>query len=202
MGPCRKTPVYGGPSAVSPPLREPRRRSISAIFRQPCDDVFSGYRMLSRRFVKSFPASAHGFEIETELTVHALTLQIPNKELSIPYRERPADSFSKLRTYRDGFRILMKIIRLFKDEKPFMFFGGLALLFSIIAIILIWPILLTYLETGLVPRFPTAILSSALMILAFVSLTAGLILDTVSRGVRELKRLRYLASPGLSAKCR
>ena len=173
---------------------------VSLIFQQSFNDLLSGYRVLSRRFVKSFPASARGFEIETELTVHALALQIPSTELPTPYRERPAESFSKLNTWRDGLYILMKIIRLFKDERPLAFFSWFALAFAAIAFILSWPIFLTYLETGLVPRFPTAILSSALMILAFLSLTAGLVLDTVSRGRRELKRLHYLSYPGIGNK--
>lgn len=168
---------------------------VTAIFGRQLTDMLSGYRVLSRRFVKSFPALSSGFEIETELTVHALELRMPMAEVRTAYRERPEGSASKLRTYRDGLRILLTILTLVREERPLAFFtagfialGSLSLLFG-------WPVVVTYLETGLVPRLPTAVLSTSLMLLAFLSLTSGLILETVTRGRRELRRLHYLQIP-------
>lgn len=166
---------------------------VAKIFKGSFTDMLSGYRIFSRRFVKSFPALTGGFEIETELTVHALELRMPIGEAVTPYKSRPVGSVSKLNTYRDGWRILMTILKLYQAERPLSFFSILFALFSVASLILAVPIILTFLETGLVPRFPTAILSTGLMILAFLSLVAGVILDTVTRGRRELKRLFYLS---------
>jgi glycosyltransferase involved in cell wall biosynthesis len=160
-------------------------------------DMLSGYRAMSRRYVKSFPALAAGFEIETELTVHALELRMPTAEIATPYKERPPGSQSKLSTFKDGFRILWTILVLVKEERPMPFFLLLGGLFATVSILLMIPIVIKYLHTGLVPRFPTAILSMGLMILAFLSLTCGLVLDTVTRGRQEMKRMRYLNIPAL-----
>jgi hypothetical protein len=152
--------------------------------------------VFSRRFVKSFPVSSSGFEIETELTVHALDLEMPMTELVLPYRERPEGSESKLSTVGDGFRIVGTIVRLVRSERPLAFFTALAGLLAVIAVILAFPLALTFVHTHRVPRFPTAVLATGLMILAFLSMASGLILDTVTRGRREAKVLRYLAVPG------
>lgn len=151
---------------------------------------------MSRRFVKSFPALAAGFETETELIVHALELRCPIAEVETPYRHRPDGSRSKLHTFRDGFRILRTIVKLVKEERPLAFFTGTGALSALSSLLLAWPLFVTYAETGLVPRFPTAILVTGLMVLAFMSFVAGLILDTVTHGRRELKRLHYLALQG------
>jgi glycosyltransferase involved in cell wall biosynthesis len=173
-------------------------RMVGWVFGRRFDDMLSGYKAFSRRFVKSFPALATGFEIETELTVHALQLNMPTAELATRYKERPAGSASKLRTFRDGWRILLAILRFIKEERPLAFFTCLFAALSATSVALAIPIILTWLETGLVPRFPTAILSTGLMLLGFLSLVCGLILDTVTRGRREMKRLHYLAfaAPG------
>jgi glycosyltransferase involved in cell wall biosynthesis len=170
--------------------------AVAMIFGNRIRDMLSGYRVLSRRFVKSFPALATGFETETELTVHALELRLPMAEVDTPYRERPAGSSSKLRTFRDGFRILRTIVLLLKEERPLAFFSSGGAAMALTAVVLAWPLLTNYIETGLVPRFPTAILATGLMILAFMSVVAGLVLDTVTLGRRELKRLHYLALRG------
>jgi len=151
--------------------------------------------VFSRRYVKSFPALSAGFETETELSVHALELRMPIAEITTAYKARPAGSASKLRTYRDGFRILMMILSLFKEERPLAFFSIIAGVLALLALILVYPVFITYIETGLVPRFPTAILSTGLMILASLSLTCGFVLDTVTHGRREMKRLFYLSIP-------
>jgi glycosyltransferase involved in cell wall biosynthesis len=169
---------------------------VADVFGRTFTDILSGYRAFSRRYVKSFPALAGGFEIETELTVHALELGLPVGEVATPYYARPVGSVSKLHTYRDGFRILWTITRMYKSERPLRFFGSFAAALAIVAIGLAVPIAVTYVQTGLVPRFPTAILSTGLMLLASLALTCGLILGTVTRGRRELKRLAYLAHPG------
>ena len=167
-------------------------RIAALIFGSRISDLLSGYRVFSRRFVKSFPALTSGFEIETELTVHALELRMPIDEVETPYYSRPSGSDSNLNTIRDGWRILRTIVMLTKTERPMHFFGlGFAIL-ALAAMILAWPLFVTYMETGLVPRFPTAILSTGLMLLAFLSLACGLILDTVTRGRQEMKRLHYL----------
>jgi hypothetical protein len=166
---------------------------VGAIFGRRFGDMLSGYKVFSRRFVKSFPALAQGFEIETELTVHALGLRMPVAEIEAPYRERPVGSSSKLRTIRDGAAILATILVLLKEERSLLFFSCFALALASLSLLLAWPLAVTYLETGLVPRFPTAVLCAGLMILAFLSLTCGLVLDTVTRGRREMRRLHYLS---------
>jgi len=168
---------------------------VAWVFGSRFRDMLSGYRVFSRRYVKSFPALAAGFETETELTVHALELRMPTAEIPTPYKERPAGSISKLSTFRDGFRILWTIIVLIKEEKPMEFFSILSGLMALVSVVLIAPIVVEFLETGLVPRLPTAVLSMGLMILAFLSLTCGLILETVTRGRSEMKRMRYLGIP-------
>lgn len=168
---------------------------VASVFGKQLGDMLSGYRVFSRRFVKSFPSLSSGFEIETELTVHALELRLPIAEVPVPYRDRPVGSVSKLRTYSDGFRILRMIVRLIKEEKPLQFFGFFFWLLAIAAVLLEIPIVLTFLETGLVPRMPTALLGTGMMLLAFLSLTCGLVLDTVTRGRIELKRMQYLSIP-------
>lgn len=168
---------------------------VSRVFGKRFDDILSGYKVLSLRFVKSFPALSSGFEVETELAIHALELDMPIAELPTPYRERPAGSSSKLHTMRDGLRILRTIGILVKEERPLPFFAICAALLATAAVILAWPIFLTYIATGLVPRLPTAVLAAAVMLISFLSLACGLILDTVTRGRRELKRLFYLSYP-------
>ena len=158
-------------------------------------DIFSGYRVFSRRFVKSFPVLSAGFEIETEISVHALELKMPVGEVETRYLARPEGSASKLSTYRDGARIARTILTLYRIEKPVLFFGMIALALSALALVLAVPLVMTYMHTGLVPRFPTAILVTGLVILAALSSFAGLILDTVVRGRREMRRLAYLAQP-------
>ncbi len=168
---------------------------VSWIFGSPFKDMLSGYRVFSRRYVKSFPALSAGFETETELTVHALELRMPTSEVATPYKDRPEGSISKLSTFRDGFRILWTIIVLVKEERPMQFFSLCAGFFALISAVLIVPILIDFLSTGLVPRLPTAVLSMGLMIVAFLCITCGLILDTVTRGRQEMKRMRYLNIP-------
>ena len=170
--------------------------TVAAIFGSRTRDMLSGYRAFSRRFVKSFPALASGFETETELTVHALELRLPIAEIQTPYRDRPRGSASKLRTFHDGFRILRTIILLVKEERPMEFFSCTAIILAAIGLMLGLPLVKEFLETGLVPRFPTAILATGSMILAFVSFVAGLILDTVTLARREIKRLHYLGLQG------
>ncbi len=165
---------------------------VARIFGNRFRDILSGYRVFSRRFVKSFPALAAGFEIETELTVHALELRMPVAEVDTAYRERTGGSESKLHTWRDGARILRTIVALAREERPLLFFSVLFALLSALALGLAAPLVPTYLRTGLVPRLPTALLSTGLVILAFLGLACGIILDTVTRGRRELKRLHYL----------
>jgi hypothetical protein len=158
--------------------------------------MLSGYRVFSRRFVKSFPAISSGFEIETELTVHALELRMKTAEVPIAYKDRPEGSASKLNTIRDGVRILKMIGLLVKEERPLMFFSLVFFALSLLSVGLAVPIVLEYLQTGLVRRFPTAGLSAAIMLLAFLSMACGLVLDTVTHSRRELKRLAYLEIPG------
>ena len=165
---------------------------VAWLFGRGFSDIFSGYRAFSRRFVKSFPALATGFEIETELTVHALELRMPADEIPTPYRARPEGSATKLRTYRDGLRILLTIVRLFQRERPFAFFGWMSVILAAASIGLALPLLFTYLETGLVPRLPTAVLASGIMLMAVLAAACGIILDTVTLGRREMKRLAYL----------
>ena len=171
--------------------------SVRLLFGQRFTDILSGYRAFSRRFVKSFPVLSKGFEIETELTVHALELSMPVAELQTPYGARPAGSASKLRTYSDGFKILRLIAMLYRNEKPLQFFSIFASLLAAVAICLSVPLFRTYFATGLVPRFPTAILVTGMMVISALGFTCGLILDTVTRGRKEMKKLAYLAIPAL-----
>jgi len=168
---------------------------LALCFGRTFTDILSGYRVFSRRFVKSFPALSAGFEIETELSVHALELRMPIAEVPTDYRARAAGTASKLRTFRAGFRILMMIVNLFKEERPLAFFSIIAGILALSAVGLAYPVFITFFETGLVPRFPTAILATGLMILACLSLTCGFVLDTVTHGRREMKRLAYLSIP-------
>jgi glycosyltransferase involved in cell wall biosynthesis len=168
---------------------------LAQLFGRSFSDILSGYRVFSRRFVKSFPVLSEGFEIETEISVHALELRMPVGELVTAYGARPEGSTSKLSTWRDGFRILVTIFHLFRLERPILFFGAIGSVLGLIALALAVPLVLTYLDTGLVPRFPTAILVTGIMILAFLNGMCGLILDTVVRGRRETRRLAYLSQP-------
>jgi hypothetical protein len=170
---------------------------LSSLFGRSFSDIFSGYRIFSRRFAKSFPALSRGFETETEISVHALELAMPVGEVVTAYGARPEGSLSKLSTYRDGWRILKTILHLYRIERPVLFYGSFALLLAALAIILAVPLAITYFQTGLVPRFPTAILVTGLMILAFLCFFCGLILDTVVRGRREVRRLHYLGFPAV-----
>jgi glycosyltransferase involved in cell wall biosynthesis len=171
---------------------------LAQLFGRSFTDIFSGYRVFSRRFVKSFPVLSAGFEIETEISVHALELKMPTGEIETPYFARPEGSVSKLSTYSDGFRILRTIATLYRIERPVLFFGVIAAIFAAVGLILSVPLILTYMEIGQVPRFPTAILITGLGILAALNIFAGLILDTVVRGRREMRRLAYLShrAPG------
>lgn len=168
---------------------------VALIFGNRFKDALSGYRVLSRRFVKSFPALTGGFEIETELTVHALELRMPTAEIKTHYKTRRPGSTSKLHTFRDGFRILLTIVMLIREERPLQFFLSLFALLTLGSFGLAWPVFVTYMETGLVPRLPTAIAATGMIILAFLCLTCGFILDTVTRGRQEMKRMRYLSIP-------
>jgi glycosyltransferase involved in cell wall biosynthesis len=166
---------------------------LSEVFGQAFKDILSGYRVFSRRFVKSFPVLSDGFEIETELSVHALELSLPVAEIETPYYARPAGSVSKLNTWRDGFRILRTILKLYRSEKPLRFFTVIGIFLALMSVGLAIPVVVTYLEQGIVPRLPTAVLSTGLMIVAVLSISSGLVLDTVTRGRREMKFLAYLA---------
>ncbi len=170
-------------------------RLLSGLFGRSFSDIFSGYRAFSRRFVKSFPVLSQGFEIETEMSVHALELRMPIDEIETRYGARPEGSHSKLSTYSDGWRILKTIVMLYRIERPVLFFGGIGALLLVAAILLAIPLVLTYLQTGLVPRFPTAILVTGMTVIAVLCFFAGMILDTVTRGRREMRRLAYLALP-------
>ena len=169
----------------------------SHLFHHQLADVLSGYRVFSRRFVKSFPALSTGFEIETELTMHALELRLPTAEVETAYVARPEGSTSKLNTVRDGIRILWLLTVLIKELKPLAFFGTIAAFLVFDSVILTWTIFTTFMETGLVPRLPTAVLATGIMLLAFLSLTAGLILDSLSRARLEAKRTAYLRYPSV-----
>jgi glycosyltransferase involved in cell wall biosynthesis len=168
---------------------------VARLFGQPLGDMLSGYRVMSKRLVKSFPALSSGFEIETELTVHAMELRMPIAEMDSPYGARGAGSSSKLSTFRDGWRIARTILTLLRAERPLAFFGGMALVLGLTSLFLGVGLWSTYLRTGLVPRFPTAILATGLMLSALISMACGLILDTVTTGRREMKRLLYLRIP-------
>ena len=166
---------------------------LSGLFGRTFSDIFSGYRVFSRRFVKSFPVLSHGFEIETEMSVHALELRMPVGEVETSYAARPEGSHSKLSTFGDGWRILRTIATLYRVERPALFYGAIGALLLTVAVLLAIPLVRTYLETGLVPRFPTAILVTGIVIVAVLCFFAGLILDTVTRGRREVRRLSYLS---------
>jgi len=168
---------------------------LSGLFGRSFTDIFSGYRVFSRRFVKSFPVLSAGFEIETEISVHALELRMPVGEVETAYAARPEGSESKLSTYRDGWRILKTILVLYRVERPTLFYGAIGAFFLGLAIVLAIPLVTTYLNTGLVPRFPTAILVTGMTVIAVLCFFAGLILDTVTRGRREVRRLAYLSFP-------
>jgi hypothetical protein len=171
---------------------------VDQVFGYDFTDMLSGYRAFTRRFVKSFPVLSGGFEIETELAIHAIEIGLPVGEVRTPYYARPEGSSSKLSTWRDGFRILRMILRLYRSERPLRFFGAIGVTLAVVAVGLAIPIFVTYLREGAVPRLPTAILATGLMLLASLSVVCGLILDTVTRGRRELKLLTYLAqrAPG------
>ena len=174
---------------------------LSGLFGRSFSDIFSGYRVFSRRFVKSFPVLSEGFEIETEMSVHALELRMPVGEVETSYGARPEGSHSKLSTFGDGWKILKTIANLYRVERPVLFYGSIGALLVVAAIVLAEPLVETYLQTGLVPRFPTAILVTGMVIVAVLCIFAGLILDTVTRGRREVRRLAYLSlnAPGNSA---
>lgn len=171
---------------------------VASVFDHVFTDMLSGYRVFSRRFVKSFPVLSGGFELETELTIHALELELPVAEVATPYYPRPIGSASKLNTWRDGMRILWTVLRLYRAERPLSFFCGLGIALAIASVGIAIPIFATFLQDGLVPRMPTVVLATGLMILAFMSIASGLVLDTVTRGRREVKLLAYLAlrAPG------
>jgi glycosyltransferase involved in cell wall biosynthesis len=166
---------------------------LSGLFGRSFSDIFSGYRVFSRRFVKSFPVLSSGFEIETEMSVHALELRMPVGEIETAYAARPAGSESKLSTYSDGWRILTTIVTLYRIERPVLFYGSIGALLVALAVVLAVPLVITYIHTGLVPRVPTAILVTGMTIVAVLCFFAGLILDTVTRGRREVRRLYYLS---------
>ncbi|MCU1575774.1 MAG: glycosyl transferase family 2, partial [Leifsonia sp.] len=170
---------------------------VSSIFGAPVSDMLSGYRVFSRRFVKSFPAVSREFEIETELTVHAVSLRVPQTEVQIDFRDRPDGSESKLSTYRDGFKILSLILNLTRHERPMLFHGILAGILFLVAIVLGLPVIIEFFQTGLVPRLPTALLASTFVILGFLSTLVGLVLDGITKSRRELARLMYLRFPAL-----
>jgi len=199
--------VVGSRSAVSGTAYRPAHKFgnwllstlVRRIFGEGFRDMLSGYRVFSRRFVKSFPVMSQGFEVETELTIHALELEMPCAEVETEFRDRPAGSESKLRTISDGLRILGTIGNLLRQERPFVLFGGVAAVLAIAALALAYPLLVDYLATGLVPRLPTAVLATGVMLLAYLSLFSGLILANVTRSRQEAKRLRYLELPGIHA---
>ena len=172
---------------------------LSGLFGRSFSDIFSGYRVFSRRFVKSFPVLSSGFEIETEMSVHALELRMPVGEVETAYAARPEGSESKLSTFRDGWRILTTIATLYRIERPVLFFGSIGALLVIAALLLSIPLIVTYVHTGLVPRVPTAILVTGMTIVAVLCFFTGLILDTVTRGRREVRRLAYLSLPAAGA---
>lgn len=170
---------------------------VRKIFGTGFNDMLSGYRVFSRRFVKSFPAMSQGFEVETELTIHSLELEMPAAELPTAFRDRPPGSESKLNTFRDGFRILRTIVSLLKQERPLLLFGTIAAMLGASSLALGAPVIVHFLKTGLVPRFPTAILAASVMVLACLFFFSGVILDSVARGRKEAKRLKYLEFAGI-----
>lgn len=170
---------------------------VTLVFGRRLSDMLSGYRVFSRRFVKSFPALSAGFETETEFTVHALQLGMPIGEMATVYLERPPGSASKLRTYTDGLLILRTIINLVKQERPLMFFSAIGLILTLLGLGFGVPVVVTYVQTGFVPRLPTALLATGSMILAALCFVCGLILDSIALGRREQKRMYYLSLPAL-----
>lgn len=166
--------------------------ALKLLFNSEFKDIFSGYRAFSKRFVKTFPVTSDGFDIEAELSIHALTLSLPCAETDSNYYERPANSHSKLNTFKDGFKILWSIIRLLRENRPLLFFGSISLMLFLLALVLACPIFSTFLETGLVPRLPTAVLSTGLVMISFLSLTCGFILNSLSQARIEIKKLHYL----------
>jgi len=168
----------------------------ATLFNVPLSDMLSGYRVFSRRFVKSFPFTAQGFAIETELTIHAVRLLMPMTEMDTAYKERPVGSVSKLNTWRDGFNILSTIFYLMREERPLLFFSAIAIVLAAASLLIGAPVVAEFVQTGQVPRLPTAVLATGLMVIAFLALTAGMILDTVTRGRWEAKRMAYLTHPG------
>ena len=172
---------------------------VRAVFGNEISDMLSGYRVFSRRFVKSFPSLASGFETETEFTVHALDLKMPVGEVPTRYKDRPEGSVSKLRTYSDGLRILRTIVVLVKEERPLQFFSRVAAALAVLGLVLGIPVVVEFMRSGLVPRLPSALLATALELLASLAVASGLILDSVARGRKEMKRLAYLAIPGIGA---
>ncbi|WP_346839529.1 glycosyltransferase family 2 protein [Microbulbifer sp. SAOS-129_SWC] len=195
---CRSTPKDSIEAAYRPGHKFGNRlltASVKRIFGGAFSDMLSGYRVFSRRYVKSFPASSQGFEIETELTIHALELRMPWGESPVQYGARPAGTESKLSTYRDGWRILRTIVHLYIAERPLSFYSLCAFLIAALSIGISVPVIMAYIDTGLVERFPTAILSASMMICALLSLACGLVLDNVTRGRQEIKRMAYLAIP-------
>ena len=195
---CRQTAVETASAAYRQGHQWGNRlltQSVMQIFGGKFTDMLSGYRVFTRRYAKSFPALSHGFEIETELTVHALELRMPYGEVVTAYGARPEGSESKLSTYKDGWKILKTIGRLYISERPFSFFGLVASSIALVAVAISIPVVLEYLRAGIVPRFPTAILSASMMVCALLSFACGLILDNVTRGRHEIKRLSYLAIP-------
>ena len=172
---------------------------LASLFGRSFTDIFSGYRVFSRRFAKSFPALSRGFETETEISVHALELAMPVGEVVTAYGARPEGSHSKLSTWRDGWRIAKTILHLFRIERPVLFYGGFGIFLAAVALALAIPLVVTFFQIGLVPRYPTAILVTGMMVVAFMSFMCGLILDTVVRGRREVRRLHYLSLPAVGA---
>ena len=166
--------------------------TLKLLFSSEFKDIFSGYRAFSKRFVKTFPITSSGFDVEAELSIHALTLSLPCAEIDSDYGERSENSCSKLNTFKDGFKILWSIVRLLKENRPLLFFGSISLVLFLLAVGLAYPIVSTFLETGLVPRLPTAVLSTGIMMISFLSLTCGLILNSLSQARIEIKKLHYL----------
>jgi glycosyltransferase involved in cell wall biosynthesis len=172
---------------------------VSGVFKSDVSDMLSGYRVFSRRFVKSFPALSREFEIETELTVHAMSLRVPQVEVPVGFKDRPTGSESKLRTYHDGFRILSLIVGLIRHERPMLFYGLAGALLAVAGFIVGIPVIVDYASTGLVPRLPTAVLALGIVIVAFLSWMIGLVLDGVLKSRREISRLNYLLYPAPSS---
>ena len=173
---------------------------VRMVFGDRISDMLSGYRVFSRRFVKSFPSLASGFETETEFTVHALDLKMPIGEVATRYKDRPVGSVSKLNTYADGLRILRTILVLVKEERPLQFFSSVAVFLAVLGILIGLPVVLEFIRIRQVPSLPSAILAASVEVLAFLAFASGLILDSVARGRKEVKRLAYLAIAGVGAR--